>query len=446
MDEGISRLPERQLLEHRDFIGLDYPSLYMCKPKRGVKRDESKETYKLPHRLIEKKRRDRINECIAQLKDLLPEHLKLTTLGHLEKAVVLELTLKHLKALTALTEQQHQKIIALQNGERSMKSPVQADLDAFHSGFQTCAKEVLQYLSRFESWTPREQRCAQLLGHLHSISSQFLPGPQLLSPPPGPLSKGSSSSSSSSPPAPPCAPSHKPEGQANCVPVIQRTHAAELSAETDTDTDSGYGGDGEARPERGPAAAALPALAIKEEPSGDEAPPPAPKRPKLDRGGSPLPGPPGLAARGAEAAAALLRPDAALLGSLMALGAGGSGAPFGQPAAAPFCLPFYFISPSAAAAYMQPFLDKGSLEKYLYPAAPIPLLYPGIPAQAAAAAAASFPCLSSVLGPAEKAAAAAGLPPAPHLPHPFAAAAGLAAEPGEEAETAAADEPGAEGP
>lgn len=39
------------------------------------------------------------------------------TLGHLEKAVVLELTLKHLKALTALTEQQHQNIIALQNGK-----------------------------------------------------------------------------------------------------------------------------------------------------------------------------------------------------------------------------------------------------------------------------------------------------------------------------------------
>lgn len=125
MDEGIPRLPERQLLGHRDFLGLDYPSLYMCKPKRGMKRDESKETYKLPHRLIEKKRRDRINECIAQLKDLLPEHLKLTTLGHLEKAVVLELTLKHLKALTALTEQQHQKIVALQSGKRAPGGGVQ---------------------------------------------------------------------------------------------------------------------------------------------------------------------------------------------------------------------------------------------------------------------------------------------------------------------------------
>ena len=165
---------------------------------------------------------------------------------------------------------------------------MQADLDAFHSGFQTCAKEVLQFLSRSESWTPREQRCAQLLGHLHAVSSQFLPGPRLLSPPPGPLAKGPSSSSS--PPAPLRAPARKPEGQAHCVPVIQRTHAAEPGAETDTDTDSGYGGEAEARPERGAGPAGpLPALPVKQEPAGDEAPP-APKRPRLERGGSPPPG------------------------------------------------------------------------------------------------------------------------------------------------------------
>jgi len=48
-----------------------------------------------------------------------PFPLPRQTLGHLEKAVVLELTLKHLKALTALTEQQHQKIVALQSGKRA---------------------------------------------------------------------------------------------------------------------------------------------------------------------------------------------------------------------------------------------------------------------------------------------------------------------------------------
>ncbi|PWA24801.1 hypothetical protein CCH79_00009997 [Gambusia affinis] len=171
MDERIPHLQDRQFMEHADFLGMDFPPLYMCKSKRGIKREDGgkQDAYKLPHRLIEKKRRDRINECIGQLKDLLPEHLKLSTLGHLEKAVVLELTLKHLNALTAVTEQQHQKIIALQNGDRSMKSPVHTDLDAFHSGFQTCAKEVLQYLSQAENWTAREQRCAQLINHLHKV-------------------------------------------------------------------------------------------------------------------------------------------------------------------------------------------------------------------------------------------------------------------------------------
>lgn len=278
----------------------------------------------------------------------------------------MELTLKHLKALTALTEQQHQKIIALQNGERSLKSPVQADLDAFHSGFQTCAKEVLQYLARFESWTPREPRCAQLVSHLHAVATQLLK-PQVTpgrGPGRAPCSAGAAAASGS-------------ERVARCVPVIQRTQPG-TEPEHDTDTDSGYGGEAE----QGRAA-------VKQEPPGD--PSPAPKRLKL------------------EARGALLGPEPALLGSLVALG---GGAPFAQPAAAPFCLPFYLLSPSAA-AYVQPWLDKSGLDKYLYPAAaaPFPLLYPGIPAAAAAAAAAAFPCLSSVLSPPpEKAGSAAGAP------------------------------------
>ncbi|XP_023671071.2 class E basic helix-loop-helix protein 41 [Paramormyrops kingsleyae] len=377
MDERIARLQDSQLLEHADFLGVDYSSIYMCKSKRGMKREENKEAYKLPHRLIEKKRRDRINECIGQLKDLLPEHLKLTTLGHLEKAVVLELTLKHLNALTAVTEQQHQKIIALQSGDRSMKSSVQNDFDAFHSGFQMCAREVLQYLSRVESWTAREQRSAQLVNHLHKVSAQFLPGSPLAS---HQLagSKGADIAREHS-----C---QKLEAQANCVPVIQRAHNGELN-ENDTDTDSGYGGevekyDGKIDQEcvAGKAQGPKP-VRIKQE-FGDD--PPA-KKIKMDPTGTAMAKPDPTN-----------RSDVALLNSLMGLG----GAPFGQQA--PFCMPFYFINPSAAASYM-PVLDKSNLDKYFFPAAaamanPFPLLYSGLPAHAAAAASV-FPGLSSALLP-----------------------------------------------
>lgn len=330
----------------------------------------------------------------------------------------------------------HPTLSLLVAGERSLTSPLQSDLDAFHSGFQTCAKEVLQYLSRFESWTPREQRCRQLVNHLHVVCMRFLPSPQLLTPKvcgsKGPCSTSSRLCIQHDHAGP------KLQRQPNCVPVIQRTQKSstknpsnvnvELSGENDTDTDSGYGGESEGRPDGDKSQGHV---VIKQEPPGEEAPPVA-KKVKLDCSS------PSAVLSAEQVAAALLRPNPALLSSLVAVGGlgegggGGEGSPFSHPPAAPICLPFCFISPSAAATYMQPFLDKSNLEKYLYPAAaataaspPIPLIYPGIPAQAAAAAAA-FPYLSSVLAPAEKANSASALLPPPlasfaqHLLQPFA--------------------------
>ncbi|XP_039213483.1 class E basic helix-loop-helix protein 41 isoform X2 [Crotalus tigris] len=376
---------------------LDYSPLHRCRSRRSMKRDESKETYKLPHRLIEKKRRDRINECIAQLKDLLPEHLKLTTLGHLEKAVVLELTLKHVKTLTTLTEQLHQKIIALQNGDRSLKSPPQSDLDAFHSGFQTCTKEVLHYLSRSESWTSQEQHGVQLLGHLHSVCTRFLPdSPHLIQKLCGAKGRWSPQKEQQQQKCPGGTP--KQETQPHCVPVIQRTQnwsrgaatphlppsGTEQAGEHDTDTDSGYGGEYEGKTTRG-------GFVVKQEPAGEvEEAPEGVKRRRLENGS-----PPAAMVQGAGVGG---RADPVLLNPLMALGVGAScglgGSLLGQAPTAPFCLPFYFLAPSVAAAYMQPFLEKISPEKSLYPAGgaagPFPFIYPGISVQGAAAA---FPSL-----------------------------------------------------
>ncbi|XP_046882336.1 class E basic helix-loop-helix protein 40 [Hypomesus transpacificus] len=250
MERITSAQPPPCMAKHPSFDiadnqGVDF-SMYMFKSRRGIKRrDDSKETYKLPHRLIEKKRRDRINECIAQLKDLLPEHLKLTTLGHLEKAVVLELTLKHVKTLGSLLEQQQQKIIALQNGmqinDQSSVSSESSE-EMFRTGFHVCAQEVLQYLATQES--NRDLTPSHMISHIHKVASEVLQCPanprveepahnlsEKLEKPAGPPPKAS-------------------EGHArNCVPVIQRTypHGTGEQSGSDTDTDSGYGGEHEKR-------------------------------------------------------------------------------------------------------------------------------------------------------------------------------------------------------
>ncbi|NWU83483.1 BHE40 protein, partial [Onychorhynchus coronatus] len=349
----LGKLPA---LDGADLPGLDFAHMYQVyKPRRGLKRSEdNKETYKLPHRLIEKKRRDRINECIAQLKDLLPEHLKLTTLGHLEKAVVLELTLKHVKALTNLIEQQQQKIIALQNGLQAgdlSSRNLDSSQEMFRSGFQMCAKEMLQYLAKHENG--KELKSSQLVSHLHRMASEVLQG-------------GAARKAGDMPPKmvdlkeKPVPLSTAGEGHGkNCVPVIQRTfaHSSGEQSGSDTDTDSGYGGElekSDSKPEQ-PYFKKDTDLkyAVQERISSikQETEDPPAKRSRLE---SPE--------------------DEGPFGSDMM----GSSSSFLGPHAhqPPLCLPFYLIPPSAT-AYLP------MLEKCWYPAS-VPVLYPSLPASAAA--------------------------------------------------------------
>lgn len=339
--------------------GIDFP-IYVYKQRRGMKRDENKETYKLPHRLIEKKRRDRINECIAQLKDLLPEHLKLTTLGHLEKAVVLELTLKHVKALSGLLEQQQQKIIALQNDLQISDhggDSAESSEEMFRSGFHLCAKEVLHYLASQES--SRDLTPSHIISHIQKVAAEVLHHQS------SPHLDESIPQASEKLKKPAGEPQRASEGPAkNCVPVIQRTypHATGEQSGSDTDTDSGYGGEHDKRDpkaqwseshakeearERKHVMSERTAGAFKQE--GDE---PRAKKSRSDSS-----------------------EDEILSGH--ATGGPGSYMSF-SPNQPPFCLPFYLIPPAAAAAaaYLP------MLEKCWYPGG-MPVMYPGMSGSAA---------------------------------------------------------------
>lgn len=84
--------------------------------------------------LLERKRRARINKCLDELKDLMVYALQSEgeSIAKLEKADILELTVKHLQKL--------KKQQMLQNNPS-------LDLDRFRSGFSACASEVSRCLA-----------------------------------------------------------------------------------------------------------------------------------------------------------------------------------------------------------------------------------------------------------------------------------------------------------
>ena len=84
--------------------------------------------------LLERKRRARINKCLDELKELMVHALQHEgeSISKLEKADVLELTVRHLQKL------KRQQMLAL--------NPA-LDLDRFHAGYTTCATEVSKCLA-----------------------------------------------------------------------------------------------------------------------------------------------------------------------------------------------------------------------------------------------------------------------------------------------------------
>ncbi|CAB0012459.1 unnamed protein product [Nesidiocoris tenuis] len=115
--------------------------------------------------IMEKRRRARINTCLNELKTLILDAMKKDPARHskLEKADILEMTVKHLQDIQ----------------REQMRSAVAADptvITKFHTGFSECASEVSQYVSRLEGVDDGVKR--RLMGHLNGCVSglnQVLP-------------------------------------------------------------------------------------------------------------------------------------------------------------------------------------------------------------------------------------------------------------------------------
>lgn len=56
----------------------------------------------MSHRIIEKRRRDRMNNCLADLSRLIPAEYLKKGRGRVEKTEIIEMAIKHMKHLQAL--------------------------------------------------------------------------------------------------------------------------------------------------------------------------------------------------------------------------------------------------------------------------------------------------------------------------------------------------------
>ncbi|XP_035163126.1 transcription factor HES-4 isoform X2 [Callithrix jacchus] len=121
--------------------------------------------------VMEKRRRARINESLAQLKTLILDALSKESSRHskLEKADILEMTVKHLQSLRRV-----QVTAAL--------SYDPAVLGKYRAGFHECLAEVNRFLAGCEG-VPADVR-SRLLGHLASCLSQLGPSRRPAAPAP----------------------------------------------------------------------------------------------------------------------------------------------------------------------------------------------------------------------------------------------------------------------
>ncbi|KAL1494907.1 hypothetical protein ABEB36_010419 [Hypothenemus hampei] len=107
----------------------------------------------MSHRIIEKRRRDRMNNCLADLSRLIPTEYLKKGRGRIEKTEIIEMAIKHMKHLQA----------------QERPNP----LEHYRLGYQECISEAMRFMVEVEGHFPREPVCMRLLNHLQKHCEQI---------------------------------------------------------------------------------------------------------------------------------------------------------------------------------------------------------------------------------------------------------------------------------
>ncbi|CAG4936924.1 unnamed protein product [Colias eurytheme] len=117
----------------------EYPGGYMKKGKQDP----------MSHRIIEKRRRDRMNNCLADLSRLIPPEYLKKGRGRVEKTEIIEMAIRHLKFLQ----------------ERVNAAERQA-VEDFKAGYRDALGEAVRFLVEVQGFGPADGLCVQLAAHM----------------------------------------------------------------------------------------------------------------------------------------------------------------------------------------------------------------------------------------------------------------------------------------
>ncbi|CAL8255882.1 unnamed protein product [Boreogadus saida] len=109
--------------------------------------------------IIEKRRRDRINNSLSELRRLVPSAFEKQGSAKLEKAEILQMTVDHLKMLHAAGGKGYFEAHVFSKDYRSL-------------GFRECLAETARYLGIMEGRDSSDPLRARLVSHLSSFGSQ----------------------------------------------------------------------------------------------------------------------------------------------------------------------------------------------------------------------------------------------------------------------------------
>ncbi|CAI9722197.1 transcription factor cwo-like [Octopus vulgaris] len=114
----------------------------------------------MSHRIIEKRRRDRMNNCLADLSRLIPANYMKQGQGRIEKTEIIEMAIRHIKHL--------------QNIHRSLVNQGQCCAEKFYLGFKECEAETIRYFVECEGLDNKDQFFMRVISHLEAVSKKHL--------------------------------------------------------------------------------------------------------------------------------------------------------------------------------------------------------------------------------------------------------------------------------